>query len=196
MRAQPVALALLLFAASSAPAAPNADMQKLDFLVGEWVHEEVHQGDPSGVGVKGAARSKNAWIHGGHHLYHLYKSKRPEGELEGRALLDWDAESNRYRLHWFDSRGQTVRLVGTFDPDGVLVFRTEPPSAAYQVKVKRLDGGKILFSAPQLESLAQQAASAPPPRPTSTAGPGGSPVATPTGAPAAPPSGDSKEGKD
>jgi hypothetical protein len=150
-------------AAAAAPAAPAPtvppEVAKLEFLVGEWVHEEVHQGTPSGVGAKGAARSKNAWIHDGHHLYHLYKSRRPDGsEYDGRGVIAWDAAGKRYRFHWFDSTGAVAVYNGAFDPEGTLIFSAETAGFAggRELRIRRVDG-KILFLAPSFESMAQAA---------------------------------------
>jgi hypothetical protein len=167
----------------AAPAAPQLapELGKLEFLIGEWVHEEVHPDTPSGVGAKGAARSKNTWIHDGHHLYHLYKSRRPDGrELEARGVMGWQTEARQYRFHWFDSTGAMTVYGGTFDPEGTLVLVAGTPDAGphREIRIRRVEG-KILFLFPGFESLAQ-------PAPKSSDAPASPPAARPTAAPLAP----------
>src|SRR5688572_1235489 len=91
---------------------PPPELTKLQFLVGDWIHEEVHHAAPAGGGLRGAARSKSVWILGGHRLYLTYKSLGPGGEYEGRGLMGWEPEEKAYRLDWFDSRGLAQRYTG------------------------------------------------------------------------------------
>src|SRR5687767_4987081 len=76
---------------------PAPELGKLQFLVGDWAHEELHHSAPTGVAARGVARSKIAWILGGHRLYMTYKSLTPAGEHEGRGVLGWDADEKTYR---------------------------------------------------------------------------------------------------
>jgi hypothetical protein len=54
-------------AAAAAPAPPPLpkpapEVQKLAFLVGDWVHEETFHPGPAGPGGAGKGRSKSAWV--------------------------------------------------------------------------------------------------------------------------------------
>ena len=171
-------------AATPEPPKAPPELAKLQFLVGDWVHEELHHGTASGAPGRGAARSKILWILGGHRLYITYKSLSAGGEHEGRGLLGWDAEEKAYRLDWFDNRGQVARYSGTFNPEEALVLAGEPvvdgQRVRQQLTVKKQPGGKYLLtdeSGPadqtpklRLESLAQ-------PAPAAGSGPGATPAA-------------------
>jgi hypothetical protein len=182
-------------AAASAPSAatdgpkPAAELAKLQFLVGDWVHEEVI--DPSGSGGKGAARSKNAWILGDHHLYLIYKSNSTKGVFEGRGFLGWDANTKAYRLAWFDSTGLAQVYTGNFDPEEALILSGEymvgPDKVRERLTIKKQPGGKFLLTdetatgdAPMKVSLESMASPAPPPpaAPAAPAAPATAPAPT------------------
>jgi hypothetical protein len=193
-------------AESAAPA--GSELSSLQFLVGDWIHQELdHQGVVS-TAVKRAARSKVSAIHNGKQLYVLYKTRDAAGAVvyEGRGVVSWDTSARAYRLDWFDSRGAALRYAGRENPDGALVF--EGPSgpgeeaARESIRIEKQAGGKILISEQRavgdspfalfVESLA---AVAPPPEPTASAetavkvegGEGGDPAARPTPRPTAVP---------
>jgi uncharacterized protein DUF1579 len=172
------------------PPKPAPELAKLQFLVGDWTHDELHHGGPTGVAARGVARSKIAWILGGHRLYITYKSVSAAGEQEGRGILGWDTEDKAYRLDWYDNRGRADRYSGSFNPEEALVLAGEPVIEGerhrQQLTIRKQPGGKFLLtdeSAPAdqvpkltLESLASAAAT-----PTATATPatGATPTATP-----------------
>jgi len=165
------------------PKAPP-ELTKLAFLVGDWVHDEVHHGGPNGVPSRGAARSRMAWILGGHRLYLTYKSLGPDGDYEGRGLFGWDAGEKAYRLDWFDNHGAVQRYVGGFDPDDALVLSGEASGdggrVRQQLTIRKQPGNKFLLTDESavgdqppklsLESLAQTAPAA---TPAPAASPGG-----------------------
>jgi hypothetical protein len=178
-------------AAAPAPAAPlpadaakpAPELTKLQFLVGDWVHDEVY--DPTGSAAKGAARSKNAWILGDHQLYLVYKSNSPRGVYEGRGFMGWDPDAKAYRLAWFDNTGLAQVYTGTFDPEESLIFSGEYTTGGQRVRqqltIKKQPGGKFLLTDQMasgdgplkvsLESLA-----APAPAPASSPSPAASPA--------------------
>jgi hypothetical protein len=145
-------------AASAAPAAPPApetprpaaELQKLSFLVGDWIHAENYPAGPSGPGGKGGGRSKTAWVLGDQHLYVLYASKTPMGTVEGRGFMGWDPDARAYRLDWYDNAGRVVRYAGDFAPDGALVLKGNVNRQGRTVEetftIKRQDDGKVLFT--------------------------------------------------
>jgi hypothetical protein len=158
---------------------PAPELAKLQFLVGEWVHDEIDHTAPTGTGSRRAARSRIGWILGGQWLYITYKSAGATDEFEGRGLIGWDSVRKSYRLDWFDGRGEAQRYDGSFDPEETLVFDAEfkvgGERRRQQLSIKKQPGGKFLLmdsssagDAPlklTLESLAQ---TAPPPTPTPT----------------------------
>jgi hypothetical protein len=163
------------------PKAPP-ELTKLQFLVGDWAHDEVHHGAANGVPARGVARSRIAWILGGHRLYLTYKSLGPVGEYEGRGLFGWDPAEKVYRLDWFDNHGAVQRYAGSFDPDEALVFSGESTGEGGRVRqqltIRKQPGNKFLLTDESavgdqpvkltLESLAQAAPVATPAAPGAT----------------------------
>jgi len=142
-------------AAPAAPAAaavpdlpkPAPELQKLAFLVGDWVHDEVYEASPLGPAGKGAGRSRNQWVLGDHHLYMVYAGNTPMGKMEGRGFLRWDAAAKAYTLDWFDNTGLAFHYRGDFGPDGTLVLGGEYDYQGQRVKeqiaVQKQDDGQI-----------------------------------------------------
>jgi hypothetical protein len=128
---------------------PPAELQKLAFLVGDWIYSEVYHAGPMGPGGKGGGRSKNAWTLGDHHLYVIYASKTPFGEIEGRGFLGFDPERKAYRMDWFNNLGAALRYSGDFNAEGVLVltaeYTVEGQKARQQFSIKKQEDGKVLF---------------------------------------------------
>ena len=140
-------------AATPAPAAmpsPAPELQKLNFLAGDWVHEETYNAGPMGAGSQGKARSKAAWVLGNHHLYVIYAAKSPTAQIEGRAFLGWDPRSKQYHMDWYDSMGASTRYTGDFDASGALVLSGEVPIEGNMVRqqftIKPQADGKVLYT--------------------------------------------------
>jgi hypothetical protein len=176
------------------PPKPGPEMAKLQFLVGDWVHEEIDRTAPAGPGARRAARSRIGWILAAQRLYITYKSVGTSGEYEGRGLIGWDPEAKAYRLDWFDSRGLGQRYEGGFDPEETLVFsgefKAEGERHRQQMAIKKQPGNKFLLTdslavgeGPMKVTLESLAQTAPVPTPTPTPAPAATP---PGGAPAGP----------
>ena len=140
-------------AAAPTPAPPKAapELQKLAFLVGDWIHEEVIHPGPMGPGGPGKGRSKAQWILGDQHLYVNYVSRNAAvGTIEARGLLGWDPDKKVYRMDWFDNQGQAVHYSGDFTPEGVLILTAEYNFQGKPVKevfsIQKQEGGKVLFT--------------------------------------------------
>jgi hypothetical protein len=147
---------------------PAPELQKLAFLVGDWVHEETFHPSPMGPGGPARGRSKSAWALGDHHVYTIYTTNSPLGKLEARGLFGWDAEKKAYRLSWFDNMGMMTSYGGNFEGDDTLAMSAEYTIQGNAVKerltIKKQADGKLLFSStmagpdgafkPMLDSLA------------------------------------------
>lgn len=135
--------------AASAPA-PAPELQKLGFLVGDWIHEETYAAGPMGPGGPGKARSKISWVLGNQHLYMIYANKMANGQLEGRAFFGWDPRKRQYRLDWFDNMGDVSHYTGDFDAAGALVLTGEAMvdgrPTREQFSVKPQPDGKVVFT--------------------------------------------------
>lgn len=129
---------------------PAPELQKLEFLVGDWIHDETYQPGPMGPGGKGKGISKSAWALGGHHLSVQYASNTPIGKVEGRGFIGWDGEAKSYRMDWFDNGGSATHYAGVFDADGALVLKAEyslqGQKIAEQFSIKKQDGGSVAFA--------------------------------------------------
>jgi hypothetical protein len=185
--AEPTPLPSPTPAPTLAPLSP--ELEKLQFLAGEWVHQELHHRGVVGSPGRVSARSKAQWVHNNRHLHLLYRNSAAE-PYEGRGFFAWDGAARLYHLDWFDSRGVHLAFSGRFGPDGVLVlsadYQIEGQPIRHTLKVKKQTDGGILVlderatSGPpalHVESLAKAA----PPEPTPT--PCDSAVADPTARP-------------
>jgi hypothetical protein len=139
-------------AATATPAPlpmPAPEVQKLSFLVGDWVHDETFQPGPMGPGGTGKGRSKSALALGDHYVYTIYTTNSPLGKLEARGFFGWDGEKKHYRMSWFDNMGMATVFTGDFDAEGTLVLNSEYTHQGTPVKerfsIKKQPDGKLVF---------------------------------------------------
>jgi hypothetical protein len=128
---------------------PAPEVQKLSFLVGDWVHEETFQPGPMGPGGTGKGRSKSALALGDHFVYTIYATNSPMGKLEARGFFGWDGEKKTYTMSWFDNMGMATQFTGNFDAEGALVMNAEYSYQGTPVKerfsIKKQPDGKLVF---------------------------------------------------
>jgi hypothetical protein len=146
-------------AASPAPAptpvplpTPAPEVQKLAFLVGDWLHEETFQPGPTSPGGTGKGRSKSVMALGEHFVYVIYTTNTPMGKLEARGFVGWDGEKKAYAMSWFDNMGLASHYTGNFDAAGALVMNAEYVFQGTPVKerftiAKQADGKLLMTSA-------------------------------------------------
>lgn len=137
-------------AATPAPLpAPAPEVQRLAFLIGDWVHEETFQPGPMGPGGTGRGRSKSALVLGDHYVYTIYTTNTPMGKLEARGFFGWDGEKKHYTMSWFDNMGMATDFTGTFDAEGALVMNAEYTHQGTPIKerfsIRRQADGKLVF---------------------------------------------------
>ena len=136
-------------AAAAAPELPKPapELQKLEFLKGDWVHEEKYEASPMGPAGTGKGRSRNAWVLGDHHLYMVYAGNTPMGKMEGRGFLRWDTLARQYTLDWFDNMGLAFHYKGDFGPDGALSLAGEYTHEGQKVRerltVQKQEEGQV-----------------------------------------------------
>jgi Protein of unknown function (DUF1579) len=131
---------------------PAPEVQKLAFLVGDWLHEETFQPGPSSPGGTGKGRSKSVMALGDHFVYIIYTTNTPMGKLEARGFVGWDGEKKAYAMSWFDNMGLASHYTGSFDAAGALVMNAEYVSQGTPVKerftvAKQADGKLLMTSA-------------------------------------------------
>lgn len=140
-------------AAAATPAplpTPAPEVQKLSFLIGDWLHEETFQPGPMGPGGTGKGRSKSALALGDHYVYTIYTTNSPMGKLEARGFFGWNGEKKAYTMSWFDNMGMATVFTGDFDAEGALVMNAEYTHRGTPVKerftIKKQPDGKLVFS--------------------------------------------------
>ncbi len=145
--------------ASPAPAAtpapppapkPAPELQKLAFMLGDWVHEETYLATPFGPAGPGKGRSKVAWALGDHHLAITYAANTPMGRVEARGFVGYDPDAKAYRMSWFDNMGMATHYAGQLGDDGVFTFSSEYSHQGRPVKeqflVAKKDEGKLALT--------------------------------------------------
>jgi hypothetical protein len=84
---------------------PIAEMQKLNFMLGNWTTAEKFE--PNDFAPKGGAAKGEAQIHegpGGLSLIENYRSRNgPFGPFRGHAIVWWDGKTGVYKSFWCDS---------------------------------------------------------------------------------------------
>ncbi len=154
---------------------PAPELQKLAFMLGDWVHDETYQATPFGPAGPGKGRSKALWLLGDHHLTITYAANTPMGRVEARGFLGYDSEAKAYRMSWFDNMGLAAHYTGQLAEDGSLTFMTEYAFQGQKVKeqflIAKKDEGKLVMSAraqapdgswqPVMESVANPLTPAP-----------------------------------
>jgi hypothetical protein len=120
-----------------------AEMQRLNFYLGEWDYTETYR-----KGAKNSGVYTSKLGPGGNSLINGFHSQGPAGDFEGLLVITWDANENAYKSYVFgnDFPGALVET-GEFEGDA-LVFRSELSAGGSTLKLRnvtRLVGpGKIL----------------------------------------------------
>ena len=118
---------------SAAPAAKPgaAEMERLNFYLGEWDYTETY---PKGGKNTGVYTSKPG--PGGNSLINTSHSTGPMGDFAGLLILTWDANEKAYKAYAFgnDFPGAIVET-GQFEGDA-LVYRSEFTAGGTTMKLR------------------------------------------------------------
>lgn len=90
------------------PPRPDPGHRRLDAFVGTWHTEGELKARSSGPAVKFHATDTCEWLPGGFFLVHRWDAHMPDGEFKGVEIIGYDASSQTYPMHAFDSWGNTV----------------------------------------------------------------------------------------
>jgi hypothetical protein len=109
---------------------PGAEHEKLKAMVGTFIADErLHPSpwDPDGGTAKGQLIARLGLD--GFFVISDYSEDRGEGpSFRGHGVYGWDAEQQRYTMHWFDSTGGDpgAPVLGTWEGDRLTFERSEP----------------------------------------------------------------------
>lgn len=122
--------------ASQQTSRPDAALKRLNAFVGKWNTEGEIQESPFGPAGKLIGRDTYEWLAGGFFLIHRVNVRMGNQKNESIEIIGYDAQSNSYPMHSFDSQGnsavmqagvagdtwtftgESMRFKGTFSEDG------------------------------------------------------------------------------
>jgi hypothetical protein len=96
-------------------------VQRLEAFVGTWNTEGEIRASSSGPAAKIHATDTYEWLPGGFFLVHRWDAHMPDGNTQGIEIIGYDASSETYPMHSFDSQGNTGLMRASFE-DGVWTF--------------------------------------------------------------------------
>jgi hypothetical protein len=86
--------------------ANNGD--SLDVFIGRWLTEGETVAGPGAPAVKILASDVYEWAPGGFFVHHIAYGRIGSTDVAGTEIIGYDAASGKYRVHFFDSQGNTV----------------------------------------------------------------------------------------
>jgi hypothetical protein len=87
-----------------APALGTAH-QRLEVFIGKWINEGQTIARPDAAAVKILTSDVYEWMLGGHFVLHTAYGRIGNQDVGGTEILGYDAASQTYRSHFFDSQG-------------------------------------------------------------------------------------------
>lgn len=102
------------------PGVPAPELQKLEFLKGNWNSKITMTDGTSSTGKAKYGAAFNGMVIEGDHSYTM--GGKP---MTGRTIWGWDAEKGQYQLVWVNSMGSDAKMYyGTFPNETSLSFFT------------------------------------------------------------------------
>jgi hypothetical protein len=96
------------------------ELRRIAFLMGQWEEDITYAGREGD-----AAMGRGRWMARpamGRFLMFNYEGEGPEGRYAAHGVLSFHAESQNYRMWWFDSSGGEAEYRGTLADEGTLVL--------------------------------------------------------------------------
>jgi hypothetical protein len=117
-----IVLCALLTAAlleAQAPPPPAAELQKLDFMTGQWTAEGTATFGPPGTpATKWSETSEATWMDGKYFLVmHSDTDLGPMGKSKEMAVFGYDSDNKAYTYTAFSSLGEAEKSTGTVNGD-------------------------------------------------------------------------------
>lgn len=106
-------------------ATKSAEVERLDFFVGQWSSTGQMREDPAKpfMAIKGGETC--SWVAGGYAVLCLEKAGGESGGWEGAYILSYDATSGQYHAHGTESPGVNMHAVGRVEGDQ-WIWLTDP----------------------------------------------------------------------
>jgi Protein of unknown function (DUF1579) len=100
---------------SAAEPAPKLgpEHRRLEVFLGTWMSKGQTEAGPNGPAEKMMHHHSYEWLPGGFHLFHRWDGHIGEHESKGIEIIGYDAPSEAYDLHFFDSDGWSRIYKGT-----------------------------------------------------------------------------------
>lgn len=96
---------------------PGPEHQRLHYYIGNWNAEMEMKAGPFGPGGKITGVFHNEIFPGGFFLIQRFEGKSYIGELNGLAIMGYDAEKKVYTYHDINNWGETGDYTGTVQGD-------------------------------------------------------------------------------
>lgn len=87
------------------PPKPGPEHRRLDVFVGTWDTQGRTKASPSGPPAKIVGTDSYEWLDGGFFLVHRVDVRIGAEQVTGLEIIGYDASSQTYRTHAFDSQG-------------------------------------------------------------------------------------------
>lgn len=87
------------------PPEPGDEHRLLDVLVGKWINEGQTVASEGMSAVKILASDVYEWMPGGFFVLHSAYGRIGSVDVGGIEIIGYDASSNTYRSHFYDSQG-------------------------------------------------------------------------------------------
>jgi hypothetical protein len=82
---------------------PGSEHQLLDVIIGKWINEGHTVATADAPSVKILTSDVYEWSTGGFFVLHTAYGRVGDFDGGGIEIIDYDAESETYRTHFFDS---------------------------------------------------------------------------------------------
>ena len=148
------AIALVFTVVASAQMGPmqkSPELDKLNFLVGEWNSQDELYFNPGAEPNKTTGLSNFSWEVGDLWLKQDFVSNMgPMGTMYGVGYITWDTEKGVYINHWIDNFSTAnYTTTGSFNEDGGLVFtgtqQNGPVTIHDRYTWQKMDDGSVVF---------------------------------------------------
>ena len=87
---------------------PGPEHELLDVIIGKWINEGHTVATADAPSVKTLTSDVYEWIPGGFFVLHTAYGRVGNLDGGGIEIIGYDAESETYRTHFFDSQGNTI----------------------------------------------------------------------------------------